>query len=164
MNMKPDARPQDETLDADQQGEEWGSGPDGDSEDVPEDADEKGTDGIEEDAEGDEEEESTPEPLGPYVPLIFEIRHKYSGQARRADTGSPRAAIRLGCLECMGGSRAKVTNCKSFKCTYWELRHGRGREKRPEGTYPDLPAPRKGPAGGAEALAAWRTDRKGIGQ
>jgi len=89
-------------------------------------------------------------------PLIFDIRASHPGLARRADTGSPRACSRLFCLECMGGSGSAVKACASTVCSQWELRLGRGREQRPDGVYPELPPPKAGPAGGAEALAAYR--------
>jgi len=42
--------------------------------------------------------------------LIHELMAKYPGLAKDA-TRSPRAAIRLFCLECMGGNSAEVAKC-----------------------------------------------------
>jgi hypothetical protein len=63
--------------------------------------------------------------------LMAQLRRKYPGLARRADTGSCRAAQRLKCYECMGGSRSDVTGCRNYECPVWPYRHGRGVEKRP---------------------------------
>ena len=78
------------------------------------------------------------------TPLIFEIRKKNAGYARRMDKGSPLAAIKLGCLECCGDNREEVKNCISYRCVFWSYRFGKGFEEKPKGVYPTLPAKKKG--------------------
>jgi hypothetical protein len=53
-------------------------------------------------------------------------RRKY-GQALRekAKKGSRAAAIRLFCLECMGGSTSEVLRCTSPDCALYPYRTGR---------------------------------------
>lgn len=74
-----------------------------------------------------------------------EIRQKYPGLARKSDGGNTRAAIRLFCMECMGGQRTMVNNCPTVHCSLWRWRMGTGTEERPEGTYPPLPEKRNIP-------------------
>jgi len=71
--------------------------------------------------------------------LVEEIREKHPVMARQAASGSRRAAIRLFCLDCMGGSPAEVERCGSFECPLWPYRRGRGVERQ---------APRAGDARG----------------
>lgn len=117
----------------------------------PEDEEADAEAGVPEDPEDDVLPEE-----GKGVPLIVEVRRKNPGLARRADAGSPRACIRLFCLCCLGGSRAEVARCTSLNCALWELRHGRGRDKRPEGLYPELPPPKEANPVAMAALAAAR--------
>ena len=68
-----------------------------------------------------------------YGRLIFELRAKYHGLDKRLTNGDKAAAIRLFCLECMGGSQLEVTNCTAPPCPLYEFRlTGRwvGRAKR----------------------------------
>lgn len=60
--------------------------------------------------------------------LIHEIREKRPSLASRADRGSRAAAIRLFCLECMGGSAHMVRDCDTRECPLWSYRHGAGKE------------------------------------
>ena len=54
------------------------------------------------------------------VRLIQEIRAKRPALAKRAENGSKSAAIRLFCLECMGGSPYDVRACKTRECPlFW---------------------------------------------
>jgi len=74
------------------------------------------------------EAEKAPETL---PRLVDELRAKYPGMARLADTGHRQKAIRLFCLECMGGSAAEVGRCESHACPLWPYRLGRGVKRRP---------------------------------
>lgn len=53
--------------------------------------------------------------------LIYELKRKYPSKARRAQR-SPLAAIRLFCLECMGGSFVEVKVCTCTDCTLHPFR------------------------------------------
>lgn len=57
--------------------------------------------------------------------LIDEIRAKNPGLAARADAGAPLVAIRLNCLECMGGSSDEVKRCSAPRCALHPFRFGR---------------------------------------
>ena len=46
------------------------------------------------------------------VRLVWELRAKHPGLSKREAAGHPRAAIRLFCLECQGGSPKKVRECQ----------------------------------------------------
>ena len=59
------------------------------------------------------------------------IRDKYPGLAKRADTGSRQAAMRLFCIECMGGIARDVSGCKSTACALWPYRMAGRRKERP---------------------------------
>ena len=50
-----------------------------------------------------------------------EIRAKYPVLASRAERG-PKAAIRLFCIECMGGSKADAKACATTGCFLWPHR------------------------------------------
>jgi len=50
---------------------------------------------------------------------------KYAKMAQRATAGSFTSAIRLFCLECMGGSSCEVRVCTDLKCPLWAYRMGR---------------------------------------
>ena len=65
--------------------------------------------------------------------LVEELRQKHPVMARQAANGSRRAAIRLFCLDCMGGSAAEVARCASKGCPLWPHRKGRGTARRPPG-------------------------------
>jgi len=56
--------------------------------------------------------------------LIHALRAKYPGLDRDAKQGSRRAAIRLFCLECMGGSSGDVAGCEERICPLWLYRKG----------------------------------------
>lgn len=60
--------------------------------------------------------------------VIHRLRQQYPGLSKRADTGSRQAAIRLFCLECMGGNSAEVKKCCARECPLWSYREG----KKPE--------------------------------
>jgi len=62
--------------------------------------------------------------------LIEEIRAKKPGMAKRAAAGSRQAAIRLFCLECMGGQRQLVSGCGDRLCSLHAFRMGRKMEGR----------------------------------
>lgn len=50
--------------------------------------------------------------------LREEIEKKYSGTAKKAKS-QPRAAIRLFCIECMGGDYGEAKTCKAKECYLW---------------------------------------------
>jgi len=50
-----------------------------------------------------------------------EVREKYPALAKRAQVG-PKAAIRLFCIECMGGSKADAKACETRGCFLWPHR------------------------------------------
>jgi hypothetical protein len=53
--------------------------------------------------------------------LIHEIKRKYPGLGKKCKT-SKAAAIRLFCIECMGGSVYEVSSCTARECTLWHHR------------------------------------------
>jgi hypothetical protein len=57
--------------------------------------------------------------------LIHEIRRKRPGYAKRADKGSRSCAIRLFCIECMGGVSAEVKKCEATDCPLHSFRMGK---------------------------------------
>lgn len=56
--------------------------------------------------------------------LINELRSKYPGLDKKSK-GNPLAAIRLFCLECMGGVRAEVDMCTAGECPLYNYRLGK---------------------------------------
>lgn len=56
--------------------------------------------------------------------LIDALRTKYPGLDKKSK-GNPLAAIRLFCLECMGGARAEVDTCTSEQCSLYVYRSGK---------------------------------------
>lgn len=56
--------------------------------------------------------------------LRDELRQRKPMMAERAQT-SRSAAIRLFCLECMGGNAASVRECTQKTCFLWPYRMGR---------------------------------------
>lgn len=56
--------------------------------------------------------------------LIHELRRKLPGLSGRSLRGSRGAAIRLFCLECMGGSRPEVKACSAPECPLFLYRDG----------------------------------------
>ena len=56
--------------------------------------------------------------------LIDELRVKYRGLDKRERSGSPRAAIRLFCIECMGGALYAVEGCTATRCPLYRHRSG----------------------------------------
>ena len=62
--------------------------------------------------------------------LIEMLRQRNPGMAKRADSGSRAAAIRLFCLQCYGGNRAEVRRCTEYTCPLWPYRMGQGMEDR----------------------------------
>jgi hypothetical protein len=63
--------------------------------------------------------------------LVEEIKRKYPGLAARA-AHSTLPAVRLFCLDCMGGSRDEVAACTAPDCFLFPFRLGR----RPKGSPP----------------------------
>lgn len=61
--------------------------------------------------------------------LIHEIRDKKPTLAKHADNGRASAAIRLFCVECMGGSTADVRRCTTTECPLHNFRFGRGHRR-----------------------------------
>jgi hypothetical protein len=61
--------------------------------------------------------------------LITELREKNPGLSARARGGSRQAAIRLFCLECMGGYRPEIKRCTDRECALWSFRMGGKMEK-----------------------------------
>lgn len=61
--------------------------------------------------------------------LIHELRAKFPRLAKSADKSSRKAAIRLFCLECMGGSPSDVRACDSKDCPLHNYRMGGGKAK-----------------------------------
>lgn len=58
--------------------------------------------------------------------LILSIYKKHPGLTRKARTGSKLSAIRLFCLECLGGSSQDVKGCTDTVCPLWSYRLGKG--------------------------------------
>lgn len=56
--------------------------------------------------------------------LIEELRQKHPTMAQQSDRGSRKAAIRLFCLTCYGGSAKEVRNCTSRDCPLYRFRLG----------------------------------------
>ena len=54
--------------------------------------------------------------------LIDDLRRRFPGLAKRAARGVQAAAIRLHCIECMGGDRAEVAQCTARDCPLFEFR------------------------------------------
>lgn len=77
--------------------------------------------------------------------LRDDLREKYIGLSRKADHESSRSsAIRLFCLECMGGSLADVKDCQTQACFLWPYRNNSCETVRypgivPEARYGDNP-------------------------
>ena len=57
------------------------------------------------------------------------LRMKFPALCARAAAGSRKAAIRLFCLECMGGNRAEVTRCASTTCALFPFRTSQSASK-----------------------------------
>jgi hypothetical protein len=51
-----------------------------------------------------------------------EIRNKYPSLAKKAASGRRLAAIRLFCIECMGGNAADARTCETSVCPLWNCR------------------------------------------
>lgn len=60
--------------------------------------------------------------------LIEELRKKYPGLAKKEKSGSRAAAIRLYCLECLGGSAKEVKECDDTLCPLHQFRMGKREE------------------------------------
>lgn len=82
--------------------------------------------------------------------LVEELRAKYPSMAKAAER-RPRAAIRLFCLECLGGSFADVDRCSDVACPLWPFRRGPGKRPEPSGRYID-PSDEISTAGGPDPL------------
>lgn len=63
--------------------------------------------------------------------LIAELRSRYPALAERSKRG-PLAAIRLFCLECMGGERTAPKACGVTDCALYPFREGHGFRRAPE--------------------------------
>ncbi|RPJ39801.1 MAG: hypothetical protein EHM35_01455 [Planctomycetaceae bacterium] len=61
-----------------------------------------------------------------------EIRAKYPALAARAERG-PKAAIRMFCIECMGGQKADAKACRVEACFLWPHRGASWKPDSPEG-------------------------------
>ena len=62
---------------------------------------------------------------GEIVQQIDYLRNTYPGMSKKCDyERSRRAAIRLFCLECTGGSTSYIENCPSTGCFLWQFRRG----------------------------------------
>ena len=48
-----------------------------------------------------------------------EVAARFPEMTARATTGSKAAAIKLFCIECMGGERAEAARCESRTCWLW---------------------------------------------
>ena len=55
--------------------------------------------------------------------LLDELKELYPGLSKKAKT-HPLAAIRLTCLECMGGSKIEIENCTA-ECALHPFRKGK---------------------------------------
>jgi len=67
---------------------------------------------------------------------VNQLRRSCPAMGFRADYGGSRvAAIRMFCVECCGGTRKFVDQCKDYACPLWPFR-GSGPKKRPSGTVP----------------------------
>ena len=69
--------------------------------------------------------------------LLLQLIEQNPGMTRAARTGSAKKAIRLFCLECLGGSPSEVKGCTDNICPLWPYRLGRGF------IDPELPIPEK---------------------
>jgi hypothetical protein len=69
--------------------------------------------------------------------LLLRLVDQNPGMVRAARTGSAKKAIRLFCLECLGGSPSEVKGCTDQICPLWPFRMGRGFQD------PELPIPAK---------------------
>lgn len=69
--------------------------------------------------------------------ILLRLIEAYPALVRAARTNSPKKAVRLFCLECIGGSPREVKECQDFICPLWPYRHGHGFED------PGLPIPEK---------------------
>ncbi len=63
-------------------------------------------------------------PAEPRLPYRVELRRKFPALARRADSGSPLAAIKLACLECEEGTFNAVSACQDRGCPLYAYRLG----------------------------------------
>jgi hypothetical protein len=70
--------------------------------------------------------------------LANELRERYPGIGRKADYENSRAAaIKLFCLQCMGGSRQAVAGCEAYSCPLFTFR-SYGDPERPARAVPSL--------------------------
>ena len=56
--------------------------------------------------------------------FVNEIRDKFPRMAKKADSGSRAAAIRIFCLTCMGGAPSHVKDCTAKTCPLYNYRLG----------------------------------------
>ena len=70
--------------------------------------------------------------------LRDDLREKYIGLSRKADHEASRSsAVRLFCLECMGGSLAEVKDCQTQACFLWPYRNNSCNTQRDPGIVPE---------------------------
>jgi len=82
--------------------------------------------------------------------LRDELLKKYQGLAKQQRDGSVVAAVRLHCIECMGGIAFDARGCEAVDCFLWPCSHRAGAWKRsadgcqahdPEPNSQDSPTP-----------------------
>lgn len=76
----------------------------------------------------------------PFIPVRDELRRKHVNRAMKADhNNSALTAIRLNCLECMGGTQQLVISCDTYGCFLWPYRaRGVDVSERPAGSVPSI--------------------------
>ena len=63
-----------------------------------------------------------------YKTAIEEIAAKNPVMAKKASEGSRAAAIRMKCLDCVGGNHpSEVSQCHVDTCPLWRFRFGKGK-------------------------------------
>lgn len=65
------------------------------------------------------------------TPFRDELRAKYPRAAESAARGSCRAAVKLQCLECVGGTRQDVRDCSDRGCPLYVVRPYRTEAEQP---------------------------------
>lgn len=101
--------------------------------------------------------------------MIDELRLSRPKLGLKADyKGSAKSAIRLACLECMGGSRRDVAGCATQECALWPFRFGSGNEKRTRVCIPTQEWYESTLSESADGkglhLKQWRENQKAIGE
>jgi len=69
-----------------------------------------------------------------------ELRERLPGRCSKADYGrSAVSALRLNCVECMGGNSQMVHTCETYDCFLWPYRVNKvNLDERPEDAVPSM--------------------------